>query len=187
METLTLDPNYSVLRSILAPTRSVPLGGGAQQRSRSYARVTYQFILRDEQRVQAGAEALYGFARRHQGDTPFWFDGGKWGTVSTPVLVGEGDGVRTRFPLPNRHLLSTPNVYVNAVLASPQPTIEPVQGLLTFAAAPGNTVVVTAGGYSCRYACLFWFDGEALLTLDYVYTQLFSVGLQLREWQGVVS
>lgn len=182
METLTLiDSHYTFTRTMLAATRRQPLGSGATALRRPYARVTYQFSVHDNQRGQADTEALCGFVRRHQGDTPFWWGGGAWGLPSTPLLVGEGDGVRTVFFCPNRWLLTTPVVSLNGVLAAPQPTPHLPTGRLTFAAPVTLGVVVTAL-YTCRYAVVWWFEGETLLTDAAISKGLFSIqGLTMRE------
>lgn len=181
METLTMRPGWTLDRRILAPVTSLPTGGGGQVRRRRGGRVASAFTLRDAHRAIADAEYLASFAAVHQGDTPFWFDGGPWGTPSTPLLVGVGNGVQTHFWLPNRWLLDPPLVYADGVLLATQPDAELTTGQLRFASAPALNVVLTAG-YTCRYPVVFGVEAQTLLTEQYFYHLLFAVeGLVLQE------
>jgi len=181
LDNLIVDPHYSVFRDIVAPTLRSRVGGGAMQVRRLYERPVYQFRLRAVHETKAQAEALYGFYLYHQGDVPFWFGGKQWGTVATPILTAFGDGSRTQFFLHNRHITGSLQVYLNDVLANPQPTLTASSGLITFSAAPGLDVKITAS-YTCRYKCVFHGEGEALLTEEEFYLALFRYeGIVLRE------
>lgn len=180
LETLVIDPNYSIQRTILTPQLRSQVGDGRVRVRRQSARPVYQFTLIDRQQNAATADALWQFARRHQGDTPFWWSGDQWGALSSPVLVGEGDGVKTTFWLPNRFLLDVPLVYLDDVLASTQPDADVTRGQLLFAAPVMAEVVITAR-YTCRYQVLFWFGEDTLLTQELFYKQLFTTGVILRE------
>src|SRR4026209_2702362 len=94
IQTYTIDPHYSILRRILAPTRRSAVGGGAMAVRRQWERPVYEFVLKDSHAHKASAEYLYGFARYHQGDIPFVWSGNQWGVLSTPLLFDFGDGVR---------------------------------------------------------------------------------------------
>lgn len=183
---LTLDhtilwPHFSLFREILAPTLVNALGGGTMQTRRRYPRPTYQFRLHDSEQVQASAEALYGFAVFVQGDMPFWFDGGAYGTLSTPTLYALGDGVRTQFLLPNRHITGgTLQTYTNDVLDAVQPTCDLASGLVTHAAAPSGTLKAM---YACTYKCVFVLQGDALLSAENFAHQLYKAdGIILKEF-----
>lgn len=104
LQTLELDSHYSIFRAILSSTRATPLGAGATQVRDRYSRPCYRFTLKDSHAVPATAEYLYSFMQYHRGSQPFWFSGNSWGVVTTPVLFGFGDGVRTQFFLNNRHV-----------------------------------------------------------------------------------
>src|SRR5262245_8024029 len=95
IQTLSLDTHYSIFRRQIAPTLRTKLGGGAVQVRRQYQRPVYEFTIKDSHAIQSAAEAFYGFAQYHQGDIAFLWSGGPWGTVSTPILFGFGDGTRT--------------------------------------------------------------------------------------------
>lgn len=182
IQTLDLDSHYSVLRRILAPRRASAIGGGAFTVRRQYERPLYEFTIQDRHAVKSRAEYLYSFAQYHQGDIAFLWDGGGWGVVSMPILLGFGDGVRTQFFLNNRNITTaTLQAYINGVLASPQPSIDLASGLLTFSAAPGANLPLTAT-YTCVYKCVFWTEAEVLMNEARLYDQLYSYeGIVLRE------
>lgn len=181
MLTLTLEPHYTLLRSVLAPRRLAQSGSAVLQAQRQWARPTYQFTLRSVMKRQAATEYLASFIAYHQGDVPFWWEGHLWETSETPVHVAYGDGVTTQFFLPNRHITNIPDVYVAGVLASPQPSVDSAPGLLTFAAPVTLGAEVTAL-YTCRYPLVWWVEGETLLTETQTHSMLWDVeGLQARE------
>lgn len=182
LETLSLDPHYSVMRHILAPQRVTTVGGGSYALRRRYARVAYQFTVSDRQRVPADAASLYSFAQRHQGDIPFWWDGLRWGMPSTPLLVGVGNDSQADFFLPNRWLLAAPMVYLDGEIADPQPTVDLVIGQLLFADPVPLDVVITAL-YVCRYRLVFVTQNGVALQEQAFYHDLFGYeGIQLREY-----
>jgi hypothetical protein len=181
IDQLIVDPHYSVFREVVAPTLRSRVGGGAMQVRRLYERPIYQFRLRAAQETKAQAEALYGFYLYHQGDIPFWFGGKEWGTVATPILTAFGNGTQTQFFLHNRNITGSLQVYLNGVLADPQPSLTASSGMITFASAPGADVKITAS-YTCRYKCVFHSEDDVLLTEEEFYRQLFRYeGLVLRE------
>lgn len=171
MLTLQLHPFYTIQRTLQAPRLMASLGGLVMQATRRAERPTYAFTLRDPLRRQAEAEALYSFAAYHQGDRAFWWSGDIWGTPSTPLLVGFGDGAQTEFFLPNRHITNIPEAYVDGALASPQPSVDSAPGLLTFASPVGVGARITAQ-YTCRYKVVFA-DADAVLNESYIAEALF--------------
>lgn len=182
MQTLALDSHYSVIRRILAPKRIHPPGGGSMAVRRMWERPIYEFTVQDNHALKAQDEYLYSFAQYHQGDIPFWWAGGGWGVVSTPILFGFGDGARTQFFLNNRNITTaTLTAYINAVVASPQPTIDLPSGLLTFSSPPGDQLPLTAT-YQCLYKVVFAVEGEILMNEERRYNALWSIGgITLRE------
>ena len=183
METFTSDTHYSILRRQIAPVLRTRIGGGASQLRRQYQRPIYEFTLKDSHAVKSSAEYIYGFARYHQQDIPFWWSGGPWGTVSTPILVGFGDGTRTQFFLPNR------NVQGSGFIAYHDGTaytlsdwdLDGPTGLVTFHSAPAANVKLTAL-YLCSYKVVFASDSEVLLNEENLYASLFSYqGIVIRE------
>jgi hypothetical protein len=182
VQTFTLDSHYSIFRRIITPALVTPIGGGATQARRRYQRPVYGFTIKDSHAIKSSAEYIYSFMQYHQGDVRFWWDGNTWGTVSTPILFGFGDGVRTQFFLNNRHITTgTLQAYTNGVLASPQPTIDLASGLLTYSAAPVDQGKLTAT-YVCRYRCVFEVEGDVLQSEELMYQALFKYeGVKLRE------
>lgn len=181
-QTFSIDSHYSIFRRILAPTRRSAVGGGALAVRRQWERPVYEFVLKDSHAIKSSAESLYAFAQYHQGDIPFTWSGNQWGVVSTPILFGFGDGVRTQFFLNNRTITTgTLQAYINAVLASPQPSIDLASGLLTFSSPPGNNLPLTAT-YTCTYRCVFANEGDVLMNEELFYNQLFRYeGIVIRE------
>ena len=182
MLTLSLTPHYAMTCTLLAPRRLGQSGALPVQAQRQWDRPTRQFTLRSTNRDQAAAEYLWSFVVAHQGDTPFWWDGGSYGTLTLPQDVGTGDGARTEFFLPHRHILTTPDVLVDGISASPQPTLDTAPGLLTFAAPVAADSVITAQTYTCRYKLVFWLDEETLLNEEQFVHGLYRYeGIRLRE------
>lgn len=174
MQTFDLPVHYPSVRTIQAPTLSAEVGGGTVQVRRKYHRPTYQFRVHNTHADLYDAHHFFAFAQYHQGDIPFWYGGDFWGIVQTPILITFGDGVRTQFYLPNRHILDVPVLYLNNVLyQGPQPTLDATTGLLTFASPPGDTVSLTAT-YSCRYKVVFDAKQLDLMTEQRIYDQLFQ-------------
>ena len=181
MQTLQVAPSYTVTRELLAPTLTALSGGAVRQAQRQTSRPLAQFTLRLVDQSLAAAEYLYSFAAYHQGDVPFWWDGGVWGNYDTPVLFGTGDGVTTEFFLPNRWIISDLLVYADTVLVDPAPTLDDAVGLATFADPPAEGSLLTAT-YQCRYQVVFWLEGETLLLEDlFEPERLTYEGIRLRE------
>jgi len=182
IQTFLINSHYSIHRRIVAPTRRSAVGGGANVVRRQWERPVYEFVLKDSHAALHGAEYLYSFAQYHQGDIPFFWSGDTWGTVANQILFGFGDGVRTQFFLNNRNITTgTLLAYTNAVLASPQPSIDLASGLLTYSAAPGANLALTAT-YACIYRCVFASEGEVLMNEELFYNTLFKYeGIVIRE------
>ena len=182
MLTLDLAPHYSVFRSMLAPQLTQNLGAGFYQTRRQFPRPVYQFALHDDEEDKAAAEALYSFMAYHQGDIPFWYGGSQWGVVSSGhCLVGEGDGIRTQWMLPNRHILpGTLVVLVNGSSLEFPWSLDPEPGLISlFTAPPGSLIRAT---YTCRYKCCFLVESDVLMNQELFQYQLWkSGGIMLRE------
>lgn len=181
-QTFTIDSHYSIFRRILAPTRRSTVGAGHYLVRRQWERPVYEFTIQDRHAIKSTAEYIYSFVQYHQGDIPFIWSGDQWGVVSTPIVFGFGDGVRTQFFLNNRTITTaTLQAYINGVLASPQPSIDLLSGLLTFSSAPGDGLPLTAT-YTCTYRCVFANEAEVLLNEELFYNALFRYeGLVLRE------
>jgi hypothetical protein len=182
MQTLTLSTHYSIVRKTFAPRHAALLGGGVQQVRRRQPRPSYGFTIHNSHAVKSEMDTFFGFFTYHQGDMPFYYDGGPYGTISTPALFGFGDSVRTEFFLPNRLITAaTLLTYTSAVLDSPQPSVDLTQGLVTYSSPPALNAPLTAT-YSCTYKCVFDIGDELLMSEENFYSGLFKVeGIQLRE------
>jgi hypothetical protein len=182
LTTTILDPHYSIHRETLAPTQRSPIGGGGVILRRFYERPLYQFRLHASHENAAFSQAFYAFAHYHQGDTPFWYGGDKWSAPhnATPATVGYGTGAQTHYYLPNRNILTGPTVKVDGVTTAV--TLTASSGLIVFGAAPADGTLITAEAYTCKYKCVFWNDGDVLLSEEYFANQLSRFeGILLRE------
>lgn len=164
----------------MAPRLATPVGGGASQLRRRYARPLYQFTLNETQSTRAEATALLGFLTFVQGDIPFFWSGGEWGTQNTPLLVGYGDGVRQQFLLPNRYITGNLEVQVNGV-AIPTPGLDGATGLLSLPTIAWGALITAT--YTCTYRVTLWQEGETLATEENIALGLFRrQGIVFREF-----
>lgn len=183
MQTLSLPLHYTILRRIIAPSRTGIRSAAGRETRRLYERPIYEFTIQSTMVIQEDAEAFYGFVQYHQGDIAFLFNAGPWTAPSTPLLFGFGDGVTTEFYINNRHITTgTIQTYQDAVLDSPTPGIDLEAGLLTYATAPVDQARLTAQ-YTCLYPCVFSNNQEVLLNEELFYATLFRYqGIVLREF-----
>lgn len=181
MQTFQLNSHYSVLRRVLHPTRVSQLGAGARQVRREWPRPLYEFVVHDSQAAQSSAEYIYSFVTYHAGDIPFWWSGGPWGTPSTPLLVGFGDGAQTEFFLPNRYV--TPGTLSVEVGGAPVSvaSVDWAAGLVTLGSPPADQAEIRAQ-YACVYKCVFAYESVIALSEEQFYAQLFKYeGMTIRE------
>jgi len=182
MYTLLLDSSYPVKRRPYAPVRRNNVGSAGMALGRKVEAPYYDFTVMLSYIEQEVAEALAGFAAYHMGDVSFWFDGGGRGDITTPALVGFGDGVTTQFHLPNRNVFGPSLVMdVNYVVNTSWTIDEPV-GLVTFTSAPAANAVVRAARYRCKHECVFWYEGDFIYTEEEFHKMVFKHGeIGLRE------
>jgi hypothetical protein len=181
IQTLQLDVHYSITRETIAPTQRSFSGGGGVLLRRVYERPLYLFRLHASHEDRASAEAFYGFAAYHMGDIPFYWNGNAWGTVTNAQLVGFGTGSQTHFFLPHRNILSGPTMKVAGVTEAGF-TLTASSGLIVFNSAPADQAIITAEAYTCRYKCVFWMDGDTLLSEELFYQALSRFeGITIRE------
>ena len=174
IQTLTLNTHYSIHRRILMPSHQSRTGGGGAFVRRGFERPVYEFVLQDLHANKDAAEALYGFLQYHQTDLVFWYSGDQWGTISTPILFGFGDGATKQFLLNNFWITAgTLATFQDGVPDSPAPSLEAETGLLTYGAAPPLNAKLTAT-YQCQYLCVFAPDSEILQNEQLFYAKLFS-------------
>jgi hypothetical protein len=168
---LGFTPHYPVTQELIAPHLATPVGAGASQLHRQYGRPLSRFTLRDAQADKARMDTLFGFITFVQGDTPFFWDGGEWGTISTPLYIGYGDGVRTEFLLPNRYITGDLQVYCNTVLVVPTPGIDGAAGHITL---PSPLVGALTATYRCVFKVTFALKGEVLFSASNLAEHLYS-------------
>jgi len=94
------------------PVMRDDLGGGAIGLRRRFIRPlsSWKLEIPGRQELQ---EPILGLLQYAQGDTPFWFDGAGFGEETTPILFGIGDGSKTDFNLPHRHVFIASLVIYN--------------------------------------------------------------------------
>lgn len=169
-----LKPSYSVFRELLAPQLQAPLGAGAIQRRRQWARPLTRFRLRAPQEDFATGTALWAFFTYVQGDIPFRFNGLQYGDFSlNPLFIGFGDGTQTDFLLPNR------NVSAVLVYEGTRSTLGTVVPIVAVNSAAGsvelnNPPAVNAyvrASYRCWYKCVRDYEGNTALTEEWYYSQ----------------
>lgn len=179
---LSFNPTYPIMRTLIAPRLATPGGSGVTQLRRRYPRPLYQFTLGDAQMDKGTALALTSFFSYHQGDIPFYWTGGEWGTVDSLVLVGVGNGVRTQWYLPNRHITGSLLMWVGGVTPQIVATIDGATGLATTVTAVPAAQPVYAT-YTCLYKLTVWNESETFLTESNLYAGLFKQdGIVLREF-----
>ena len=179
---LMFNPTYPIMRTVIAPRLATPGGTGVTQLRRRYPRPLYQFTLSDAQMDKATALTLASFLIYHQGDIPFYWSGGEWGTVESLVLIGVGDGVRTQWYLPNRHITGALLVWVGGVTPQTITAIDGATGLVTLATAvaPAQPLYAT---YTCLYKVTVWNESDVFMTESNLYAGLFKQdGVVLREF-----
>jgi hypothetical protein len=177
---MTFNPSYPVTRTTIAPRLATPSGAGVTQLRRRYPRAIYQFTLGDAQMDKPTALALASFLSFHQGDRPFYWTGGEWGTIDSLVLVGIGDGIHKQFFLPNRHITGQLLASVGGITQTVN-TIDGATGLIDLAVPvlAGNLLYAS---YTCLYKLVVWNDSEELMTESNIYAGLYRQnGVVLRE------
>lgn len=121
-------------------------------------RPAYKFRLNVSPLVQIQQQSLSAFHFFHQGSKPFFFDGGKWSSVSALNLIGEGDGTRTEFLLPNRFINAdsiSVAVYDGTTTSLTSAfSLNADPGIIVFDTAPdsGDDIMASHGH---KYKCLF--------------------------------
>lgn len=178
MKTLSISEGFPLVMRPYAPTLRSQIGGGAVQLRRQWQRPYYEFTIPLKLGDRADAEDLAGFIAYHQGDIAFWYDGGPYGDIQNPVLIGIGDGALKDFYVPFRNLTTaTWHFYVDGT-EDTNVTLNLDSGLVSFTSAPASTKDVTAKG-QCKFKCVFW--GEQQLTAIAHAPGVYSAELILRE------
>lgn len=161
--TLTVTPGFEVTREALTFTTRVEFENtGLFTLFNRSERPTYKFSLELPALQRIAAQSLSGFHHFHQGGKAFFYDGGLWDSVTSLNLVGEGDGTRTDFFLPNRFVDS--NSISVAVFDGTTTSIttafslNPDPGVIVFDTAPASADDIMAS-HSHKYRVVFEPDG----------------------------
>lgn len=181
--TLTITPGFQCQRH--AQTRTLVAEfdqPGFFSNYNGNTRPAYIFRLNVEVLTKIQAESLSGFHHFHQGGKAFWFDGTYgWSHLESYQLVGEGDGSKTQFFLPNRNIdansISVAIFDGTTTSATAAYSLTPTPGLLTFDTAPDSGDDILASHWH-KYKCVFEPDG---LKINQIPGGLFTCQLILRE------
>ena len=171
-----LSPAYSVFREVVAPQLKAPMGAGAVQRRRQYARPLSRFRLRAPLEQSQSSAEFWAFVAYCQGDVRFRFSGLQYGNLTAhPFFVAFGDGATRDLLLPHRNV-SEVKVYVGTrgQAGTPVPIgqINSAAGSLTLASPPAVNTYVRAT-YRCFYTCVMDHDGDIALTEENIYVDEF--------------
>lgn len=181
--TLTFTPAPTVAREALTRTIVVGRPGffhGYNLNSRPF----YRFTMQCGPLFKSEADCLSALHAFHQGTRFFLYDGGPYGSLTDYVFAGVGDGRRTDFFLPNRHI--GPNSFaVRTQRPSTGATSEWTTNY-SFYAGPGMVFFDTGvrsgdqvqAKYGCQYLCNFAPDGIAI---EQVAVDLFTANLTVIE------
>jgi len=194
LRTFTCTPGNDITREAVTFTSAVDFDGGTSHLFNRVQRPLYKFEVHLGPLTRAEAESLSAFHSFHQGGKSFLWDGGAWGTVQNNNLVGEGDGSRRDFFLPNRYIgvgslavrtvNQTTGVTSNWAASSANSwpySLNATPGLVFFAnssntlPASGHDLAVI---YACRYRCVFEPGG---IKMSNIARGLFTVDLKLIE------
>ena len=152
-------------------------------------RPAYRFKLRLGPLTRQEVESLSALHAYHQGGRSFLWDGGQYGRVENFSLVGEGDGARRQYFLPNRYIGASslevrtlrPSTGATSAWATTAYSLNATPGILVFHA--GASTTPTSGDdvqarWANQYRVLFEPDG---IRVSEMARNLFTVELALRE------
>ena len=152
-------------------------------------RPAYRFKLRLGPLTRQEVESLSALHAYHQGGKSFLWDGGQYGRVENFSLVGEGDGAKRQFFLPNRYIGASslevrtlrPSTGVTSAWATSTYSLNATPGIVVFnsggASTPASGDDVQAR-WANQYRVFFEPGG---IKVGEVARNLFEVELTLRE------
>jgi len=195
LRTFTCTPGEELIRESATFTSVVEFDNGFSHLFNKVQRPIYKFEMRLGPLTRAEAESLSAFHAFHQGGKSFLWDGGMYGAVKNPNLVGEGDGSRRDFFLPNRYIgAGSLTVYsrnqatgvtstwaVSSTNGWPT-SLSPIPGLVTFANS-SNTIPASGhdfyAAWANQYRCVFLPEGIKIN--QFAKGPLFRADLKLME------
>ena len=168
VRTITLTPGFEVSREQMTYTSDVDYDGtGIFHRFSRDSRVAYKFTINLPVLTRIQVQSLEAFHNFHRGGRAFFWDGCPWEAVNTLNLIGEGDGARTQFFLPNRNI-NTSSISVGVFDGTTTSittaySLTSVPGIVTFDTAPDSGDDVLAA-HAHRYQCVFDPNGVKFTT-----------------------
>lgn len=182
VRTLTFTPGPSTVRQALVKTTGVGNEGFAHLFDPA-PRPYYKFSLDIGPLIKSEAECLSALHAYLCGHRSFFWDGGAYGAIDEFALVGDSDGYRRDYLLPNRYI-TTASVAVQtlrpstgAVSVTTAFSLYANAGVISLTTAPASGDHVQAK-YACYYRVHFAPDG---LMLDQVATDLYTATFDLLE------
>ena len=171
LRTLTCTPGEDLNREAVTFTSVVEFDAGFPHLFDRTQRPIYRFELQLGPLTRAEADCLSAFHAFHKGGKSFLWDGGMYGAVTNPQLVGEGDGSRRDFFLPNRYIGSgsltvysrnqatgVTSTWVAASVNGWPTSLNATPGLVMFANS-SNTIPASGhdfyAAWACQYRCVF--------------------------------
>ena len=133
-------------------------GGGHEQRNINWSQARARYNVAHGVKTKTQLDALIAFFRARKGRA-YGFRFKDWTDYkATAQIIGIGNGVLNQFQLAKiytsggvnesrvirKPVSGTVNVYANSVLQTSGVSVDTVTGLVTFAMAPANAVVITA-------------------------------------------
>ena len=182
MYSVILDPAYPVTRRIYAPVLRDDFGGGILQLVDRIDIPFYEFSILLPFEDEAVHESLDAAAAFNKGAGPFWFDGGRFGEVRNPRIIGIGDGTRTSWFLPFRNVDANACVFEINRVVNTSWTLTESTGNVVFGSAPANNAQIVLTRARMRFKCVFWYQDAYIYQPKLIYNQLYDCGeLVLRE------
>ena len=162
--TLTMTPGFDIEREPIIGLSTVDFDSVGMFASFNRSeRPSWRFKMKLDALNQIEQQSLQAFYNFHMAGKAFFWDGGNWSAVTTLSLVGEGDGTRTEYFLPNRFIDSsslTMGIWNSGDATSETAafSLNPDPGIVVFDTAPdsGDDIMASHGH---KYRLLFERDG----------------------------
>jgi hypothetical protein len=182
IRTFTCTPGFTILREAMTKTSVVEFdNSGLFALFGRSSRPTYRFRIPLVALTKHQCDSLSAFHHFHQGAKPFFWDGGYYGYISSLQLVGEGNGSKTDYFLPNRFIDAnsiTVGIYNGTTTSITTAfSLYADQGMISFATAPTSGHDVMAS-HAHKYKVVFEPDG---LKVEEFYSGIFRAEIVLRE------
>lgn len=183
IRTFTCTPGYDIQREAITKTAVADFDQpGLFSATNGAQRPAYRFVVNIPALTRIQVQSLQAFHFFHQGAKAFYINGFEaWSYVSTLNLIGEGNGSKKDFFLPNRNIDA--NSITVAVFDGVTHSItsayslNPVPGIISFTTAPTSGHDIEAS-HAHKYKVVFEPDG---LKTDEFASGVWKAQLKLRE------